>query len=608
MNYRKMNLRALAEAGLSGEIFTAGGPPEDIPAVAAANGSVTAVRRGVFVHSRFDPEKEARRLVENSLGPGDETAVFYGFGLGYHIEAFFAARPDGRAIVLEPEPAYFHAVLGLRDYSDIFRRRGFRLLLGAPPEMAARLIAEFEDDSFRILRLRSVHCHNSEYYSCADEALSRLASRREINLNTLKRFGKLWVRNLSRNIRLIRNNPGIRLLTDAFAGLPALVAAAGPSLDSVLPHLAEIRKRCLIIAVDTSYSACLRHGVEPDFVVVVDPQYWNSRHLDRTRQEKTILVSESSTHPRVFRLLPGQMFLAGSIFPLGRYLEEASDLKGKLGAGGSVATSAWDFARLLGARPIIMAGLDLGFPGRNTHYRGSFFEERAFFTSCRFLPGETQSCAYLYEAGPRMVPANDGTSTLTDRRMLIYIWWFESQMKMHPDVQTLTLSGRGARIDGIEPADIDGLLALPEKRIVIDRVLAGLRDIPHPPADGERFQTALDNLSAELLRLEALCGKGLDQVRRLREASSAGPAPDLAVLDGIDKSILSLENRDIAGFLLAETLLSLKPPDKDADAATVLDNTEKIYSTLLESAAYHRAVLNAAGEVSSQGSTPIGRL
>ncbi|MDR1625020.1 MAG: DUF115 domain-containing protein [Spirochaetia bacterium] len=591
MSFLEENLRALEAAGCDTAKIAEG--CAGLEAFTARDGQVSATLDGVYVHSGFSPEKEAARLIQSLSPQAPRTLVVYGFGLGYHIEAFFAACPEGRAIVVEPDAAFFHAALKLRDFTCLFRRGGFRLLLAADPEALVQGLHECGEEAPQVLRLRPVYARNENYYKKADAVLARLASRRDINMNTLKRFGRLWVRNLARNMALIGSCPGICHIGGMFAGFPVLVAAAGPGLDAVLPRLAEIRKRCLLVAVDTSYAACLRSQAEPDFVVVVDPQYWNTRHLDRARQGKAILISESSTHPRIFRLLPGKTFLGGSIFPLGRYLEEATQPKGKLGAGGSVSTSAWDFARLIGGSPIIMAGLDLGFPSKNTHYRGSFFEDRMFSLSGRLWPGETQSCRYLYDGSPRMVPDNSGGEVLSDMRMLIYIWWFELQAKRYPAVKTLTLSAQGAKVGGIAPAALGEVLALPERRGEIDARIAALRGCAAEPADAGRLGAALETLGEELGRLECLCDEGLRRTAAIRKRGSAARPTALAALGEIDEKILGLECRDIAGFLMAAALQSITASG-DADMASALANAEKLYATLGESAKYHRAILAGA--------------
>ncbi|MDR2588116.1 MAG: DUF115 domain-containing protein [Spirochaetales bacterium] len=590
MSFLEKNLQTLKESGCGAETLLK--DRVELTPLVSGSGSVTATRDGVYLHSKFSPEKEAARLIE-ALPKSQAPLIIFGFGLAYHIEAFFAANPQGRAIVIEPEPAFLHAALLLRDYTNLFRQKNLKLLIGVEPEHIAGRLPETEDEEFQVLRLRSVYSQNEEYYRRVDQTLSRLASRRDININTLKRFGRLWVRNLARNIPRIAASPGVNRLTGILAGFPFLVLAAGPSLDAILPHLPSLAEKCVTVAVDTSYAACLRAGVQPDFIVVVDPQYWNTRHLDRVEENSTILISESSTHPRIFRLLPHRTYLGGSLFPLGRYLEEAADSKGKLGAGGSVATSAWDFARLAGGAPIIMAGLDLGFPQKNTHCKGSFFEDRTYHIASRLAPSETQSCRYLYDAAPRLVPSMNGGQVLSDMRMLIYIWWFEIQAKRWPAVQTLNLSPGGAKIEGHTLTDTGSLLALPPRRKEIDHILTTLEENAPAPVSAERFKGALSRLFCELSRLEKLCTDGLRITASLRKNPAA--RSQLAELDRIDKHIQNLENKDIAGFLLAGALKEIaesQSPGMDA----ALDNSEKLYTALRESAEYHRSLLQNAAE------------
>ena len=80
MSFLEENLRSLEAAGRDLRAALEGRTPAELAVQKAANGSVTAVRGGVYLHSRFDPEKEARRIAESLSPPDAETAVVYGFG------------------------------------------------------------------------------------------------------------------------------------------------------------------------------------------------------------------------------------------------------------------------------------------------------------------------------------------------------------------------------------------------------------------------------------------------------------------------------------------------------------------------------------------------
>ncbi len=560
-------------------------PPDGWEVQPAASGEPTVRLNGRWLHSPRDPRGEAARLVDHNAVPGG-VVLFYGLGLGYQVEHHLERSPDSHAVVVEPEPPLIAAAARTRDLSRLLTSPRVHFVAEANPEQLSVLLRHFENRPLRTVRLRALVDRNSEFFAQCDRVQETFFARRDINGNTLKRFGGVWVRNLARNAPILAQARGVNLLTDRFAGVPALVLAAGPSLDLVLPHLERIRRSVLIVAVDTAAAALSAHGLEADLLVVVDPQWWNTRHLDRVRSGHTVLVSESSTHPRVFRLLRSRPLFAESLFPLGRYLERATGVQGTLGAGGSVATSAWDLARLMGCSPIFCAGLDLGFPDQRTHFHGSFFEERMHELSRRLKPAQHHAFSYLVQANPYPVPNNCGGHVLTDQRMAIYHWWFENQAQIHPAVDTRTLSPGGVAITGVPFAPLNELLALPDRRDAIEETLGSIQAVasqtPHEETP-QRLQGLIQDLITELHRVERICRRGLDALDEHRRGITPLPRT-LHRLDQADRDLRALENRDIAGFLVQDSLSRILRGEDQGDA---LETSRLIYESLRESATFH---------------------
>jgi hypothetical protein len=387
--------------------------------------------------------------------------------------------------------------------------------------------------------------------------------------------------------------------------VPAVVLAGGPTLDDLLPLLARIAERALLVSVNTPLAACLAAGVHPDVVAVVDPQYWASRYLDWTSGYRGWLVAEPSTHPRVLRGRPNRVFLASSLFPLGERLEEAVGTKGKLGAGGSVSTAAWDLARLMGARPIHAAGLDLSFPGRRTHCRGTFFVEARRAAAGRTAPLEAWAFAALHEIGLFPAPAAGGGTVPSDRRMLLYRWWFENQLLMHPDLPADTLSDRGAAIAGMRPVAPATLLDLPVIRPGIEAAKRGLE--ARLDADAQRTPPRLAALRAAIAEL---CG-ALEGIARLADAGvaangrlarvlerGADPGSILAELDRVDRRIMDASSTSIAGFLVQGLIRGIeRDATRRTGAAgwrTVVATGTDLYRGIAESARFQAGLLDRA--------------
>ncbi|HOX18810.1 MAG TPA: DUF115 domain-containing protein, partial [Spirochaetales bacterium] len=358
--------------------------PEALEPVPAASGEPTARlpgpggEPGAWLASRFDPRAEARRAATACLASRTDTVVFLGLGLGYLAEALLAADGELRVVACEADAGLFAACLTVRDLSPLLGNERLSLVVEGDPGAIGWALESLGARSATLASTPPLADRSAGWYAALREAFERWRDKERVNERTLRRFGRLWVRNLARNAAEPGRRRGIAGLAGAFAGFPALVLAAGPTLDEVLPLLPELRERALVIAVDTALPSLAAAGIESDFVVVADPQYWNARHLDRARVSSSIIVTEAAVHPATFRLSARAFALCSSLYPLGRFLEDGSgDAKGRLGAGGSVATGAWDFARVLGCAPVYFAGLDLAFPRMRTHARASRFEQKA---------------------------------------------------------------------------------------------------------------------------------------------------------------------------------------------------------------------------------------
>jgi hypothetical protein len=542
--------RPLAEELKKPEAGAPGGE-DGIRLEATPSGNPTLLLGGRYVHSPRDPVREAERLA--GALPGDGPIVILGFGLGYAAEA--AARTGRPLIIAESRRALFRRALEARDLSSFLAGNTLAFVVGGGGESAIQgaLGLFASGDPPALIRNRTLMAADEVWYAGVERGIRAYAGRSQVNGATLRRFGRRWVRNLGRNMEAIRDLPGIAGLKGILGGaasaggIPVFLAAAGPSLDQAAPLLGEIRKRCVMVAVDTSLRFLLRRGLAPDFAVSVDPQYWNFRHLDRCPAPGTWLVTEPAVYPPTLRHPFRGVFLCRSHFPLGRFIEDRVDPKGPLGAGGSVATSAWDFARFLGAPSVWIAGLDLSFPGLKTHFKGALFENRSHGESGRFVPAETWGFRVLQDGKPFSAPAASGT-VLTDRRLSLYASWFAAQFRASPAPKNYRLGTQGLAIPGLESARVEAVLELPERRNEIDALLEGICGKIRGEFSGggeeraRRYREAREKLLT-----------GLKMIGAEAAGVPAGKGPDAGFSRRLDAALCSInagEVRDVAAFLL----------------------------------------------------------
>jgi hypothetical protein len=264
-----------------------------------------------------------------------------------------------------------------------------------------------------------------------------------------------------------------------------------------------------------------------------------------------------------------------------------------LGAGGSVATTAWDFARTLGPREIWIAGLDLAFPGNKTHFKGALFEEKALSESTRLNPAETWLYNALRGGLPFKAPSISGGQVLTDRRLSLYATWFENNFRNNPHIKNYSLSSAGLAIMGLEPADADAFLALPERRDEIEKRLeaalshieAGFFDAEETRQRHERYEKAVSALRSGLEKIKAACKKGENiAARALRQDPGHGRDKTLAALDEINRFITGSEVKEIAGFLFPTDAVGETEGQTGDSFRNYLMSSVRLYRSLAEAA------------------------
>ena len=589
--------------GLLEAILTGGDgiAAEDLTIETAASGAPTLAIRGLHVHSPRDPQREGQRLAESLVAGGENPAapaVVLGFGLGYAAQSLAELAPQRPIIIVEKNISILRLALEQRDLTSLLSRNYVAFVPGGSGEGIIKVLSFFEKNTDEhsaplIVRNRALTSIDEQWYDTVENRIRAWAMRDDVNMATLKRFGMRWVRNIWRNMDAIRNLPGISRLTGLASEpnpLPVFLAAAGPSLDCVAPLLPEIHQRCIVVAVDTSLRFMQRSGIHPDFALVVDPQFWNSRHLVRCESPRTRLIIESAVYPPVLQLPCKGMYLCGSLFPLGKFVEERVNPKGALGAGGSVATTAWDFARMLGARQIWIAGLDLSYPGLKTHFRGALFEERALAESKRLNPAETWLYHALRDGIPFTAPSMSGGQVLTDRRLSLYASWFENNFRQNPGIRNYCLGeGGGLAIAGLEPAAVETILALPQRRAEIDhrleaafsRIEADFFEPEEQRRRAQRYENAVAALRCGLEQIVAVCKQGEKiAMRGMRTGTKREKV--LAELDAINRAIADSEVKEIAGFLLPPDVAEIGGAGGDFQA--YLQSSLRLYRSLAEAA------------------------
>jgi hypothetical protein len=455
------------------------------------NAKVSNGERTVSLHSIY-PVKEAQKTVAH-LNRELGWVVIAGFGLGYIIE-YLLDNTDFKIIVFEHTKEIIDFALQSRNLNNVINNPRITLVYSIS-ELTSVL------DEKRVGELcfyihRPYQSLFPEIYSSLEGVLITYLSKKQINKATLLRFQRVWLRNIIKNSRYYFDTPGINNLRHNFKSKPAIIVGAGPSLAKNIGKLKEIEKKAVIISTDTALPSLQAYDITPDFVVSVDPQDTNALYLLYAGICNTTLVLDSSaSFLSFFKPRFAETVIFDSMFPLYSGMSVFWGERGALLSGGSVSTTAFDFARFLCADPIAFIGQDLAFSKKHTHNRDNILEEILYYRINRFNTYEAYNSRSLIFSDSITVDGYYGDKVPTDRKFITFLNWFVREIK-NTKASVINATEGGAKIEGAIHISLDEF----DKTYLSD-TLDKIFTVEFEPVKRGNFDKYLDGITQACYRL-----------------------------------------------------------------------------------------------------------
>lgn len=357
-----------------------------------------------------EADKWAKQYEIKDLGA---VVSMFGFGNGYCVRALLARLgKDAKLIILEPEKEVFAHTLMNYDISDILADE--RVELSFFKECARDFIKDIAKFVHWMNAGAQVQCIHPQYDKCYEQELAVFRQiikenneRIYVNRNTEVIFGAKIVENVLKNTKYIKEAGTLDDLRKIIpVDVPAIIVAAGPSLDLNVDLLKEAKGRVFILATDTALRTLKKHDVVPDAAVTIDPEKTLS-FFDNAGFENIPLFFNIKSNPEALVKNKDKKILFGfESYTSEKFAEYGKSLT-DLDAGGSVATAAFSICRALGFKRIVFIGQDLAYKGEVTHAGGEINTVRN------------------EEGGIRYVEAVDGSMIKTRHDWFLFMKWFE---------------------------------------------------------------------------------------------------------------------------------------------------------------------------------------
>jgi hypothetical protein len=496
-------------------------PAEPYPIQPSKSGAPTvavqqADGRSVFLHSRYEPVEEARRLV-NAADIGDQIVFYiFGFGLGYHLDVL-RERASSEAIfcVFEPDLLMLRTAMECRDLTPLLESR--RLMIFTQPDKAelfTRLTPHTAMVSLGTVSVahppsRQLH---REFFDQFETWLGEFASFGRTSLNTLVLNGRCTAENIARNLGWYVASPSISRLRDRHKGKPAIIVSAGPSLRKNQHLLKDASERAVIVAVQTTLQPLLEMGVEPHFVTSLDYHEICTRFFEKLPPTlRTELVAEPKANNAIFSMFPGPVSILGNEYADGLLSEMKPD-KCRLSSGATVAHLAYYLAEHLGCSPIIFVGQDLGFSDGLCYAPGTSYEDVWRPELGRFCSVEMKQWEQIVRERFILRRINDyaGRAMYTEERLFSYLQQFERDFATSK-ATIIDASEGGAAKRGATPMTLAAAL---EKYC---REPVGDAFVPHPGLDWNRVAGGIESLRTRSEQAEEIEQISLDTLQLLEE-------------------------------------------------------------------------------------------
>ncbi len=406
----------------------------------------------IFVHSKFDPLKEAKRFIDEIETELYNLIIIFGFGFAYHIEYLLQIiDKNTNVLVIEKNSSIILNAIKERDLSRVLSDERFLLLIDPDEDSLSDILKGRSSSRVCFATHRGSYQVDPFYYGNIIRISRSYLSTKEVNIATLAKFEKIWSSNFARNIRRFIKNPGINIYFDKFNNIPAIIVAAGPSLTVSIEFIQKNKTNAIVIAVDTAIKVLHRYNIEPHFCVAVDPQVINARYFEGINSGNTVLITDPTVHPSVYRLFNGKVITSSVAFDILGWIENQVGVKGEISHGGSVSTNAYDFAKRIGASPIIMVGQDLGFTDGYAHARGSYLDEQIHIKTNRVTTPEMFNRKQIKALPVIQMKGVKDDIIKTNQKMMIFINWFSKNTRS----DLINASASGVYIPGIKHLDLD---------------------------------------------------------------------------------------------------------------------------------------------------------
>lgn len=373
------------------------------------------------------------------------TVILVGVGSGRYLKKIIENTDSTvNILVYEPSITIFLKLLEEVDLSREIEDRPIAFVIEGMNEKGLdSIIGELVSiESIEFLK-QEIHPNYQELFPEKTVHILRRVENRISEFFTNYNSGALFAAHLAKNqmqnMRFVCDGYNTKTLCRAIPhDRPAILVAAGPSLNDNIKDLKKAKNKAFILAVDTAMKPLLKAGIIPDAFITIDAKKpMNLVEIDAAKDIPIIApitanydILKEQRGKKIF-YFDGYMLSQSAYMIVGKFLPDVS-------TGGSVACSGFSLLYKMGFDQIILVGQDLAYTNNKSHADGTFQD---------VMPHEETE-------GMIRVKGNYEETVPTIANLKMYLDWFkmyiEGAKKHRNTLRVINATAGGAYIEGTE--------------------------------------------------------------------------------------------------------------------------------------------------------------
>ena len=494
----------------------------------------------IYIHSRYNPIREAETLIEEYGDIEDNTTVvFYGIGLGYHIDLFLKKYPNVNYYIYEPVPEMLYAYLSNKSLKDLPNKNLMDIVLGNDRETTTNFLNNVIKRTEKNTILVELPVHKQvfpEEYQEFSILFKDMIKDKRRNLKIDFAFQERWILNSMINFKEVLNTPNILLEKKGmFKGKPVILVAAGPSLNEEIENVRHIKENGLayIFSVGSAINTLIHHDIYPHAACTYDPTVNNQKVFAKVKEKGIKDI------PMIFGSSVGYETLIG--YPGNKYHMITSQdtvsnyyLKNEDGSTISIVQDAPSIAVVtlqllyeMGFNPVILVGQNLAYRGKERHSEGVYY-------SSEVTEEEMKKGIWVKDVYGNEVLTNEGFNSMR-QQMEMYI-------KAFPNIKVINTTKCGVHIEGTSFMELREVIdEYLKEKVVEENWMKGNKT----QYDKEYLKNQSENMDRAYKRAFRLMDEYhdiLDKIEKMIEKGKFNSAEKMYI--ELDKALRKIEHND----------------------------------------------------------------